>query len=328
MAQDSPRGVYGLVADVGGTHARFALCDPAGEPRTLHAPMHLASAQFGSFAEAARAYLSRQKFSGRLAAAVFAIAGPIAKGQGRLTNLGWTLSQSDLGVKLGGVPVRLINDFEALSLSLPVLAATDFRPLGGRTAFDPAGMGAGTLALVGPGTGLGVGGLLRASGLCVPLVAEGGHAGFAPTDETECAVLAFLTRRFGRVSAERVLSGPGLRNLYQALADREETAAEDLAPEEITRRAKADPGSLEARTVSRFCALLGSVCGDIALVMGARQGVVVAGGVVPALGDLFDADLFRARFEAKGRFADYMKASPSALLLHPQAALLGAATQL
>jgi glucokinase len=183
----------------------------------------------------------------------------------------------------------------------------------------------GTMAIVGPGTGLGVGGLVRSNDAMLPLVTEGGHANFAPTDDLESDVAKILRKKFGRVSNERIISGPGLQNLYAAMAQIEGRPAQDVASEKITGTAREKPDSFEAKVFGRFCAILGSVAGDYALGMGARGGVLIAGGILPDAVDFFVASDFRKRFEDKGRFADYMKAIPTALIVDERAGLRGAA---
>jgi len=295
----------GLVADLGGTNVRFALTQPG--TTALVRPGKFASRQFASLADAAKAYLGDT----RPDRAVFAVAGPVEAGRVHLTNLGWELSEDALAKALGIAQVRLINDFEAIALSLPHLAAADLLAIG------PEIEAAGALAVVGPGTGFGVAGWANGA----VLVAEGGHADFAPADETEIAIWKALHGRFGHVSLERLLSGPGLVNLYQALGGH---AA--LAAEEITARRQSDP--LAHAAFERFCAILGTAAGNIALTLGARGGVYIAGGILPPLRAAFAASAFRMRFEAKGRFAGYMRAIPTRLIVQDQAGMIGAAAAL
>ncbi|MBV9990760.1 MAG: glucokinase [Alphaproteobacteria bacterium] len=292
-----------LVADIGGTHARFALSDGG-----LHSVLSLPSQDFASLADAARAYLA--KVGAKPVRAAFAVAGPVGEGRVALTNLGWNFSADALGASLG-MNVELINDFEAIALSVPHLQASDLMTVG------PEIEGRGPVAIVGPGTGLGVAGFAHGGAI----VTEGGHADFAPADDVEIGILRTLRARFGHVSWERVLSGPGLVNLHQALGGREA-----LSPQEITARVGRDP--LCAQTFERFCAILGSAAGDVALTLGARGGVLIAGGILPAMREAFAASGFRARFEAKGRFAGYLKAIPTRLIVQDHAGLIGAAASL
>ena len=290
-----------LVADIGGTHARFALSDGA-----LRAPMSLPSREFASLADAAKTYLGRT--GAKPSRAAFAVAGPVGRGRIVLTNLGWSFSADELTAALG-MPVTLVNDFEAIALAVPQLAACDLVTIGP----DIEGEKGATVAVVGPGTGFGVAGWSHGRAL----VTEGGHADFAPADDAEIEILKFLRGRFGHVSWERVLSGPGLVNLYEAMSGRE-----TLLPQQITARVGFDP--LCTEVFARFCAILGSAAGDIALTMGARGGVLIAGGILPAMREPFATSGFRARFDAKGRFASYLKAIPTRLIVQEHAGLIGA----
>ncbi|HEY1629964.1 MAG TPA: glucokinase [Rhizomicrobium sp.] len=308
---------YGLVADIGGTHARFAVA--ALEGSAIREPRNFAVADYQNVDDAAREFLAEEGLTHPPEALVFAVAGPVTDGRIHFTNSGWAFSESELRETLGVKRARLVNDFEAQARAVAVLKPAALVRIGGPDAFDPKADG--TIALVGPGTGLGVGGLARKDGASIALVSEGGHAGFAPADETDATILEALRKKFGHVSAERLLSGPGLANLFEAMS-----AKTPPAPEEITARAKSDPKSFEAEVFARFCAILGSVAGDIALILGARAGVVLAGGILPNAIALLQASGFRARFEDKGRFADYLRAIPTRLIVEPHAGLIGAAS--
>lgn len=305
-----------LVADAGGTNVRFALVDLDTAVALLQ-PRKFASREFASLEAAARQYLDGAGAKPSLA--VLAVAGPVRDGHVELTNLGWRVSADGVGRALGIASVELINDFEAIALSIPHLGAAD------RVDIGPAveGEQGGAVAVAGPGTGFGVAGLVHGA----VLVTEGGHVDFAPADDVEIRILEFLRRRFGHVSVERILSGPGLVNLHAAMAAIGTVAYEKLSPREITARAEADPASLCAAVFARFCAILGSVAGDIALTMGARGGVMLAGGILPAMIAPLQASAFRERFEAKGRFAGYMKAIPTRLIVQDRAGVLGAAAR-
>jgi glucokinase len=197
-------------------------------------------------------------------------------------------------------------------------------PIGPGPGFDPA-RDDGTVAVIGPGTGLGMAGLVRGHGAAIPLVTEGGHASYAPGDDDEVEILRRLRRKFPHVSRERILSGPGLLNLYAAMAEIDGVLPAFTTPEAITAAAKSMPSSFEAKVFARFCAILGAVAGDVALTMGARNGVLIAGGILPDAIDAFLASNFRARFDDKGRFSPYMRAIPTALIVQPQAGLIGSA---
>jgi glucokinase len=318
---------YGLVADAGGTNVRFALVDvDAGAGSALAFPQKYSSRNFASIQEAAGAYLAERNLTVQPIAAVLSVAGPVQDNAINMTNLGWRFYGDELGRTLGIAHVQLINDYEAISRSVASLEENDLRTIGPSVSTVHAEQQ--TVAIVGPGTGLGVGGYVRTARELVPLVTEGGHADFAPTDDVEIEILKFLRRKFGHVSNERILSGPGLMNLHEALSAVEGVAYCSAEPHDITAQALADGGSLCAKVLSRFCAILGSVAGDVALIMGARDGVLLAGGIGPAIQDFLVASDFRNRFEAKGRFESYMKAIPTRLIVNDNAGLIGAASLL
>ena len=313
----------GLVGDIGGTHARFALASAAAGDTSLREPRTYDNADFASGSAAIAAYLRDVGARPTPEFAVLSVAGPVTDGKIHFTNLKWELSEAGLRREVGFKSVRLINDFAAQTLGAPRIAASGLRRLGG-----PAkGMARGTLAVLGPGTGFGVGAMARDGSSEVVMATEGGHAGFAPADEVELQVWRWLARHHPHVSIERVLSGPGLFELYLALAEIQgETAT--LANEREVHAAGDAGDALASGALDRFCAILGSTAGDIALSMGARGGVFVTGGVAARLADRLEAGGFRDRFESKGRFVDYMRAIPTHLILEPYAALIGAASLL
>ncbi|MBS0277212.1 MAG: glucokinase [Proteobacteria bacterium] len=312
----------GLVADIGGTNVRFALTDVDAARPSFANEKKYATKAHSDIAAAAKAYLDDLNFKGEIAGLVFGVAGPVQHGAIHLTNAGWTISEDDLRQKLKIPFARVLNDFETLAEAVPEFEAQDLKQIGPLPFLNRR---TGTMAIVGPGTGLGVGGLIRSNDAMLPLVTEGGHANFAPTDDLEIDVLRILLKKYGRVSNERLISGPGLQNLYYAMGQIEGRAASDIVPEDITRTAREQPDSFEAKVFGRFCAILGSVAGNYALGMGARGGVLIAGGILPDAVDFFLASDFRQRFEDKGRFADYMKAIPTALIVDDHAGLRGAA---
>ena len=312
-----------LVADIGGTNARFALAAPGGTPRLEPGSIEvLRVADFPTPVAAAVHYLERK--SARPLGAVLAIAGPTDGETAELTNHRWSFSAAALRQALGTDAVRLTNDFAAIARALPGLGPDDVRLLG--PAFRAAAPDADrTLAVLGPGTGLGVAAVTLRDGMPTVLQTEGGHASFAPVDDEEIAILGHLAHRFGRVSWERLLSGPGLANIDAALRAIAGANALPLAPEAITARAAAGSDPLAVRSVEVFCALLGAFAGDAALLYGAWDGVFIAGGIAPTLASELAAGRFRARFEAKGRFSARLATVPTALIVHPFPGLLGAA---
>ncbi|MBX3479551.1 MAG: glucokinase [Caulobacter sp.] len=304
-----------LVGDVGGTNCRFALVEDGDEEARLVNPRGFEREGHDTLEAALDHYLDGRPLP---AEAVIAVAGPVTDGRAALTNGRWKMSEGALKAH-GFRRARLINDYEALALSVPRLGPDDLGDIG-----DVAPSG-GTVAIIGAGTGLGVGALVRDAVGEAVAVTEGGHIAFAPTDETEVAILSILTTRFGRVSVERVLSGPGLVNLYEALARLSDVEPLDLSPEDVVHRATQGDDRVCADAVQRFCRIYGAVAGDFALAFGASGGVYLGGGIAPKMLDTLRGSAFRQAFEAKGRFEDYCAAIPTKVILHPHAALLGAA---
>ena len=235
------------------------------------------------------------------------------------TNSDWRFSQATLQAAVGLDRLLVLNDFEALALSLPRLTSAQLRPHGAMPVPE------GTLAVIGPGTGLGVAGVVQTRRGWLALPGEGGHATLAPTDDFDSAVLGAARRQFAHVSAERLLSGIGLPVLHGAVAQLMGCSEPALSAEAIVERGLAGTDVLCDRTLDVFCALLGNFAGNVALTLGARGGVYIGGGIVPRLGERFFASRFRASFEAKGRFQPYLAAIPTALITDTLAALTGAA---
>lgn len=300
------RGHPRLLADIGGTHARFGWQERADEPvgRVLTLPC----AGHASLEDAVRAYLSTQGLATPQVASL-AVATAITEDTVAMTNHPWTFSVEELRHRLGLQGLLVLNDFTALALALPGLPPAQRRAVGGGQAVPGAAVG-----LLGPGTGLGVSGLIPGPGTSagVPLIGEGGHVSLAAANAEEDAVIALLRQAHGHVSAERVVSGPGLVLLHATLARvRQQPAPAEKTPAEVLQQAMQDPQSLAREAVMMFCGFLGSVAGNLALTLGARGGVYLGGGIVPRMGPLLDASPFRERFEAKGRFSRYLAAIPT-----------------
>jgi len=314
-----------LVADLGGTNVRFALADP-GSPGVLRAESVRAYKvdAFDSLAEAAHAY--GQTVGGLPRRAVLAAAGPVTEAGVQLTNHPWQLNRQALQTELQLERLALVNDFAALAACVPLLAPAQLHTLPG-PALAEASAAPRMHLVLGPGTGLGVAGLRLQDGRSLVLQTEAGHAGMAPTDELEIELLQRLARRFGRVSHERLLCGPGLQNLHAALCERASLAPLALGPtpEAIVQCALADSDPLCVLAVERFCLLLAGVAGDLALSLGAWDGVYLAGSLLQSLRPWLDAPAFRQRFEAKGRMQPLLQRVPLLQILHPEAGLLGAA---
>jgi glucokinase len=318
--------VSALVADIGGTWVRFALACRTSRPApALLAERRLAVAEHPSLVAAASHYLAC--LGGEFQAptdAVFAIAGRVEGDAAAMTNHPWRIAAPECAEALALRRVRLLNDFAAQALALPHLARADRVVLGGHEATVPAS-GDWTLAVLGPGTGLGVSALLSRSGRQSALASEGGHAAFAPKNARQRAVLEQLATRFPRVSYERVVSGSGLSNLHWALARQAGIDTPPVLPsEQVTAMARAaDPTALQA--VEVFCEIFGAFAGDLVLTFGAWDGVYLSGGLVAPLLDDLRRGGFRVAFEAKGRFAAAMARVPVYAVVHPQPGLLGAA---
>ena len=297
-----------LIADIGGTNARFALLvgqDPRDE-------IVLKCADYPDFVSAVEHYLGQVGAADpelRPREGAVAIAGPITGDHIRMTNHVWEFSASRVRAQLGLTRLIFLNDFTALAMALRHLPDHELEPIGGGRPVAGA-----PIALIGPGTGLGVSGLIPSGPHWIPLQGEGGHATLSVMNEREMAVLRQLHQRFSHVSAERVLSGPGLVNLYEAISVLERKVADTLTPQEITRRAKESSCARCVETVNMFCALFGTMAGNLVLTLGAVGGLYIGGGVISHLGRMFLHSPFRDRFEDKGRYADYLSAVPVYLI--------------
>jgi glucokinase len=311
----------GLVGDVGGTNARFALLDGEHRVRNLHI---YPAANYTSLSDIIGDYLERTMGRNkRPPRAVIAAAGPVLDGEIEFTNLDWRVSEGDLLAQFEFEAVRLINDFAAQALACPLLGADALKPLGPQMQ-APADC---PMLVLGAGTGFGVAGLARSERGDMAVATEGGHAGFAPSDDVEVEIWSQFRARYGRVSIERILSGQGLFELYGVLAAMKQAEA-PLSDEKAVYEAATKGDPLASETLDRFCGILGSVAGDLALSFGARGGVFVSGGIAPRMADRLASGDFRARFEAKGRLAPYLKPIPTSLVVHPYPAILGAAREL
>lgn len=307
-----------LVGDIGATNARFALVNDDGDG-TLSRSADLVCRDHVTIAEAIESYLATAE-SAAPARAVLAVATSPQGDSVNFTNNPWSFSIAELSRRLGIEHLRIINDFHANALALPHLAGEDVHKVGGGKVVARAPMG-----VLGPGSGLGVSAAIFAGNGYEAVSGEGGHVTMSPADERESAVLAVLRARFGHISAERVLSGPGLVNLYRALCEIDGKEAAELSAAQITQAGAVGECSYSGAAVEMFCAMLGTVAGNLALTLGARGGIYIAGGIVPRLLDTFARSQFRARFEDKGRYRDYLAEIPTFVITRRHAALLGAA---
>ncbi|HZH44576.1 MAG TPA: glucokinase [Lysobacter sp.] len=312
-----------LLADIGGTNARFALAEPAAPmPLAMDSVREFPVAEFPSLADAARHYLDTTGASARRA--VFAVAGRVDGDEARITNHPWVISRRRTGEALKLDQLELVNDFAAQAMAIPLLTPADVVPIGPVGWQPDAGELDRTYAILGPGTGLGVGGLLIRGGRHHPLQTEGGHVSFAPGTPVEIEILQRLSNEFGRVSNERLICGQGLVNIHRALSAIAGTDPGPMQPRDITARAKdGDPRCEHAIDV--FCAVFGAIAGDLVLTLGAWDGVFLTGGLVPKLMPWLAHSAFRFRFEHKGRFSPAMARVPTLAVMHAQPGLLGAA---
>lgn len=313
-----------LIADIGGTNARFALIDAKQPDSPLLQVRSLANADFASLQHAAEHYLGEVGAKPKTAA--IAVACPVTGDEIRLTNRAWSFSREELRRTLALDRLEVINDFGAVAWAVPALQASDRITLHG-TSDSPL---QGPITVIGPGTGLGVALLVEsAEGGWRVVETEGGHVSFAALGDEEHIIARWLSARFGRCSTERLLSGAGLSHIDAALAARPFNLAETelRAPADIVDAALEGHDLLARRTLARFCAVFGSVTGDAALIHGART-VVIAGGIVPRFVPFLRTSAFRERFLAKGRFATLLESVAIHVISHPSPGLLGAAEAL
>ncbi len=309
-----------LLGDIGGTNARFALVrEPGGPVEDIRT---LPGANYPGPAEAIEAYLAQIGGVRPLVGAI-GIANPIDGDRIKMTNHTWAFSIEAVRAQLGLQALTFINDFTALALSLPKLPSGELVQIGGGAREADAAIG-----VLGPGTGLGVSGLIPVGERFIPLSGEGGHVTMAAATAEEAAVIREAGREFPHVSAERLISGPGLITLHEALAAVRSLPPQGKTAPEIVDGALNGKDALARDSVNMFCAMLGTIAGNLALTLGARGGVFIGGGIVPRLGDMFKDSAFRQRFEAKGRFAAYLQSIPVFVIHSPYPALIGAAAAL
>lgn len=308
--------MLGLIGDIGATHVRFAIVDRG----TIARPRVLMTGDYPSIADAITAYLQAEAAATIPRDAVLAVASPVTGDRIALTNSPWTFSIEALRGRFAFRKLSVVNDFTAVALAIPHLTEKDRVQIGPGSPSGEAPIG-----VIGPGTGLGVSALVPAGGRWHAIPGEGGHVTMPAADPRESAVLDLMRRRFDHVSAERVLSGPGLLNIYNALCELASVPAASYTPAQITDR-KICEDDLRCRdTVAMFCAMLGTVSGNLALTLGARGGIYLAGGIAPKLGAALEQSAFRQRFEEKGRLRAYLASIPTYVVTHPIPAFVGAA---
>jgi glucokinase len=310
-----------LVGDIGGTNARFALVDAQQNPHSIKV---YPTEQYASLSAALAHYLRDLSIEPPKVAA-FAVATRVLGDDISFTNNErWSFSIEEFAAKTGVGKVQVVNDFTALALSVPYLSSEQKKQIG-----DGISKPREPFAVIGPGTGLGVSGLIPANEKqWLALNSEGGHCSASAGTEREIAVLCTFAKWFGHVSYERFLSGPGLVNLVRALREIDGVASNDIHPASVTQAALSGRDPLCVEALELFCAILGSYAGDLALTLGASGGVFVGGGIVPKLGDFFYSSQFRSRFESKGRVSDELLDVPTFVITDPYPGLRGAARML
>jgi glucokinase len=309
-----------LVGDIGGTNARFALGNP--QSPGFSKEMTLKCRDYESADIAINAYLKKTK-AHRPIVICIAAAGPVVDGNLRITNNNWNLNVSELQKSFSDASIRLLNDFEAIAYSIPHLAPDDCLSIGLPAPVDLAKTDF-TVGIVGPGTGLGAAGLCKKDGQIVPIIGEGGHIGFAPESHVQMELLSQLRNQFDRVCDERLVSGPGVVNIYRALSNIRGDNIADITAAEIFSLAAQTANGTARESVEIFYEILGQVAGNLALTLGAFDGVYIGGGIVARKPDLIINSRFRTGFERKGRHRSLMEKTPTQVILHPQPGLLGA----
>lgn len=304
-----------LLADIGGTNARFALETTPGE---IAAVRVYPCAQFAGVVQVIQQYL-KDTSVGHVHHAAIAIANPVDGDQIRMTNHDWTFSIEATRRALGLDTLMVVNDFTALAMALPKLSGEHWRQIGDGVPRKDQPIG-----LLGPGTGLGVSGLLHDRGHWIPLSSEGGHVSFSPIDERDDIILRHARQRWAHVSFERIAAGPGLSVIHDALLDSRGLSTRDCSPSDIVSLAQGgDEAAIE--TVEAFSGILGTLAGNLALTLGAKGGVFLGGGVIRKMDSQFNVRIFRERFEQKGRFATLLKAIPTYLITAEYPAFVGVA---
>ncbi len=308
-----------LVADIGGTNARVGLV--TGEGNEIFGIEQFSNRDFPSLLEVVSNFLAKAQCAVLPKKACFAVASPVLCDEIKFTNNSWSFSIEELKTQLGLDYLHVMNDFEAVARSLPFLADPELHKVGPGTPRPHQ-----ALAVLGPGTGLGMAALMPAHPSGIPLPSEGGHAAFAPCDERETAIARHLRRSNGFVSNEDLLSGAGLCNIFAALSEMQGKAKRLPNAAEISEQAIKGEDAVCVEALECFCGILGAVAGDYALQLGAQGGIYIAGGIVPRFIDFLDQSSFRRRFESKGRMSNYVAAIPTYVIMGNQPGLIGAAS--
>ncbi len=313
---------YALIGDIGGTNARFALVRRGSrEPEQIRV---LATGEFANLDAAITRYMDDVGIAGVDEACV-AIAGPVQRENLQLTNSHWDFSRARIQQTLGFTTFKVINDFTAMALGVPHVGTAHLVSVGHgqREPVERA-----PRLVIGPGTGLGVAGLLWVRGYWIPLASEGGHVDFAPTTDVEIEILRRLRVEYGRVSVERLVSGTGLVDLYRILSELRGLRSEPMTPASVTQAALAATDPVAIETLQLFCEIFGRAAGNAALTLGAQGGVFICGGIIPRVIDFFRQSRFEQGFLDKGRMSNFLKKIPIQVVTHPHTGLLGASEAL
>ncbi len=311
---------YSLVADIGGTNARFALVAEAGS--TPIEPRNLRCAEYPTLVDAVRAYLE-QVAMGEPWQAAMSIASPVTGDQLNMTNHTWSFSVRETREALGLQYLKVLNDYTALALALPFLGEDQCIKVGAGEilAGHPR-------AVLGPGTGLGVSGVVPAGDHWIPLESEGGHTSYGPVNAREQQIIEVVREKMSHVSAESLVSGPGLSLIYEVITRLDEGEAKKISPGEVTELALKDNCAMATESLEIFCGILGTVAGNLALTLGARGGVYIGGGIILRILDTFTGSSFRERFEQHGRLTRYLQKIPTYVINTDYPALTGAVVAL
>ncbi len=311
---------YSLVADIGGTNARFALV--ADGDKTPLQPRNLAVADYATIVDAIDAYLELAGL-GKPYQASISVASPVTGDQLNMTNHTWSFSVRDTRAALGLRHLKVLNDYTALALALPVFNESEYRQIGAGEAM--AGF---PMAVIGPGTGLGVSGAVHAGRHWIPLEGEGGHVSYGPVNAREQQIIERLREKHQHVSAELLVCGSGLALIYAMICQIERGEAIRLRPGEVSNLALEGEDAFAVEALEIFCGILGTVAGNLALTMGARGGIYIGGGIVPRVIDFFAGSSFRERFERHGRLTDYLCRIPTYVIDTAYPAFTGAVVAL
>ncbi|PRC94976.1 glucokinase [Solimicrobium silvestre] len=310
------RSYPNLLADIGGTNARFALETAPGKHEAI---LVLPCAHYPTLSDAIRAYLTSPVAAGvKIKKAGVAIANPVHSDVVQMTNHHWSFSIQAVQKEFDFQTLLVVNDFKALAMALPFLDHTQKYQVGTGQPQNNSAIG-----LLGAGTGLGVSGLIPTKHGWVALDSEGGHTSFSPTNQREMSILQFALQKYKHVSSERLMSGAGIQLIYQALASNQNLTVDDIDTPEITRRGLNNECPVCREVLSTFCELLGTMASNLAITLGAKGGIYIGGGIVPRLGEFFSTSNFRQRFEQKGRFANYLGQIPTYVITEPYPAFIG-----